>query len=174
MINFLKLYGGGPTKLAERLRIPINQARMFFSAYDAALPEFKNLMKEIENLARSGKKIRTWGGRSYDVEPASHDPKTGKRREFYYKLGNVLIQGSSADMTKEAMIRYYYNPQRKGNLLMTVHDELVVEVDEQYTDSEMAIVRWAMDEIPGWDVPLCSDGAVGKNLGKMEKYDDKY
>ena len=166
MINFLKLYGGGAKKLAERLKIPLNQAYQFFSAYDEALPEFKGLMADIEKLARSGKKIRTWGGRSYDVEP----PKEG--REFYYKLGNVLIQGSSADMTKEAMIRYFYSPERKGNLIMQVHDELIVEVHEDYADQEMNLLRWAMDEMPGWDVPLRSDGKIGNNLGEMEKYED--
>ena len=173
MINFLKLYGGGPAKLAERLKIPLDKAKTFFKVYDEALPEFKGLMKDIENIARSGKKIRTWGGRSYLVEPASHDPQTGRRKEFYYKLGNVLIQGSSADMTKEAMIRYFYHPDKKGNLLMTVHDEIVVEVHSQYKDSEMKILKWAMDEIPYWDVPLCSDGATGINLGKMEAYEDE-
>lgn len=173
MINFLKLYGGGPAKLAERLKIPLEQARTFFRVYDEALPEFKGLMKDIENLARSGKKIRTWGGRSYLVEPASHDPQTGRRKEFYYKLGNVLIQGSSADMTKEAMIRYYYSPDKKGNLLMTVHDEIVIEVHKDFAHEEMKLLKWAMDDIPGWDVPLCSDGATGINLGKMEAYEDE-
>jgi DNA polymerase-1 len=173
MINFLKLYGGGPAKLAERLKIPVEQARTFFRVYDEALPEFKGLMKDIENLARSGKKIRTWGGRSYLVEPPSHDPHTGRRKEFYYKLGNVLIQGSSADMTKEAMIRYFYHPNKKGNLLMTVHDEIVIEVHKDFAHDEMKLLKWAMDDIPGWDVPLCSDGAVGINLGKMEAYVDE-
>lgn len=167
MINFLKLYGGGPNKLAERLGIPLSQAQMFFQAYDTALPEFKGLMKDIENLARSGKKIRTWGGRSYDVE----ESKDG--REFYYKLGNVLIQGSSADMTKEAMCRYFYHPDRKGNLIMQVHDELICEVPDEYLDQEMRLLRWAMDEIPGWDVPLRSDGKFGKNLGQMQEYKDE-
>ena len=173
MINFLKLYGGGPSKLAERLKIPLEQAKTFFAAYDEALPEFKNLMKEIENLARSGRKIRTWGGRSYMVEEATHNAKTGRRQEYYYKLGNVLIQGSSADMTKEAMIRYHYHPNRKGSIIMVVHDEIIIEVNEQYKDSEMKLLTWAMDEIPNWDVPLRSDGAVGINLGKMEAYKDE-
>jgi DNA polymerase-1 len=167
MINFLKLYGGGPNKLAERLGIPLSQAQMFFQAYDTALPEFKGLMEDIEQLARSGKKIRTWGGRSYDVE----ESKDG--REFYYKLGNVLIQGSSADMTKEAMCRYFYHPDRKGNLIMQVHDELICEVPDEYLDQEMQLLRWAMDEIPGWDVPLRSDGKFGKNLGQMTEYNDE-
>lgn len=166
-INFLKLYGGGPKLLAQKLGIPISQAQMFFQAYDTALPEFKNLMKDIEQLARSGKKIRTWGGRSYDVE----ESKDG--REFYYKLGNVLIQGSSADMTKEAMCRYFYHSERKGNLLMQVHDELICEVQDEYLDQEMRLLRWAMDEIPGWDVPLRSDGKFGKNLGQMQEYKDE-
>ena len=167
MINFLKLYGGGANKLAERLRIPLEQAQSFFRTYDIALPEFKELMKTIERQARKGIKIRTWGGRSYDVEK----PKDG--RELYYKLGNVLIQGSSADMTKEAMIRYYYSDKRKGDLIMQVHDELIVEVDEQYANEEMALIKWAMDEIPGWDVPLVSDGKIGKSLGVMEVFEDE-
>lgn len=166
-INFLKLYGGGPKLLAQKLNIPLSQAQMFFQAYDTALPEFKDLMKDIENLSKSGKKIRTWGGRSYDVE----ESKDG--REFYYKLGNVLIQGSSADMTKEAMCRYFYHPERKGNLIMQVHDELICEVPDEYLDQEMKLLRWAMDEIPGWDVPLRSDGKFGKNLGQMQEYNDE-
>ncbi len=173
MINFLKLYGGGPSKLAEKLSISLSQAKQFFAAYDESLPEFKELMSKIEKLARSGVKIRTWGGRYYDVEPPTHDPKTGQRREYYYKLGNILIQGSSADMTKEAMIRYFYHPDRKGLLLMTVHDELVCEVHKDYADSEMSILRWAMDDIPYWDVPLRSDGAIGTSLGTMQEYEDK-
>jgi len=165
MISFLKLYGGGPGMLSKRLGIPLETAREFFQAYDTALPEFKQLMKDIEKLSRSGKKIRTWGGRGYDVEIS----KDG--REFYYKLGNVLIQGSSADMTKEAMIRYFYHPKRKGDIILTVHDEIVSEVDDEHIDSEMDILKWAMDDIPSWDVPLRSDGCVGKNLAEMKDYE---
>lgn len=166
MISFLKLYGGGPNMLSIRLGIPFSVAQTFFNAYDTALPEFKQLMVEIEKLARSGIKIRTWGGRSYDVE----ESKDG--REFYYKLGNVLIQGSSADMTKEAMIRYVNHQDRRGVLFMQVHDEIVIECDDCDIDHEMELLRWAMDEIEGWDVPLRSDGKVGKNLESMTEYKD--
>ena len=85
---------------------------------------------------------------------------------------NLLIQGSSADMTKEAMIRYYNHPDRKGDIAVQVHDEIVLEVLDEYIDNDMAILKWAMDDIPGWDVPLMSDGEVGKNLYDMEKYDE--
>jgi hypothetical protein len=36
----------------------------------------------------------------------------------------------------------------------------------------MAILKWAMDDISGWDVPLVSDGKTGLNFFDMEAYDD--
>jgi len=169
-ISFLKLYGGGPGKLALMLGIPDSQARIFFQAYDEALPEFKDLMKVVEKMARSGQRIRTWGGRLYDVEPAAM--VNGRRREFYYKLGNVLIQGSSADMTKEAMNRYYYHPDRKGRIVLVVHDEIVVSAPEDCYEQEMVLLKYCMDNIPGWDVPLRSEGKIGPNFGDMKVYED--
>lgn len=166
VINFLKIYGGGPANLAGLLGMSLEQAKEFFIAYDEAFPEPKQLIRDVENLARTGKLIRTWGGRSYDVEISSEG------KSLYYKLVNILIQGSSADMTKEAMIRYYNHPDRFGSIFMQVHDEIVVETDAEHMHTDMAILKWAMDEIPGWDVPLMSDGAFGYSFGKMEKYDD--
>jgi DNA polymerase-1 len=128
-INFLKVYGGGPQSLANILNVPLEQARSFFAAYDEAFPEPKQLIKDVEKLARSGKKIRTWGGRSYDVETVPDG------RRMYYKLVNVLIQGSAADQTKEAMIRYHYHPDRHGDIFMQVHDEIVIETDTEHLES---------------------------------------
>ena len=165
-ITFLKLYRGGARLLAEKFNMSFDAAAMFFKAYDEGLPEFVKLMRDVESMAERGELIRTWGGRYYLPEPPNKDGKT-----YYYKMGNVLIQGSSADMTKEAMNRYYYHPDRKGRLALTVHDELVVEVLEEYMHEEMAILRWSMDEIPGWDVPLASDGFYGYNYGELKEYE---
>lgn len=168
-ISFLKMYGGGARAAAGQLGIDVNMAKTFFTAYDEALPEFKQLSKDLETQVKSGTLLRTWGGRLYDVEPAKHIH--GEYREFYYKLVNVLIQGSSADMTKEAMVRYYNHPDRKGRLVMQVHDELVVSVNEKYRDKEMELLKWAMNEIPGWDVPIRSSGEWGPNYGTLIKWD---
>lgn len=169
-ISFLILYGGGAPKLTEKFGVPIELAREFFSAYHRAIPEFRKLSRDIETLLKSGKRVRTWGGRLYDVEPSKY--VDGKYRTYYYKMINVLIQGSSADMTKEAMIRYYYHPDRKGRLILSVHDELVCSVHPNYMKEEMSLLKWAMDDIPGWDVPLCSEGKWGYNFGEMTAYED--
>lgn len=170
-IGFLKLYGGGAALLAKRLKIPETQARHFFAAYNEGLPEFKEFTDEVEKLAKAKKPVRTWGGRSYLAEPSKM--VDGRMQTYYYKVPNIIIQGGSADMTKEAMIRYHAAFDRRGDLIMSVHDELIVECNERDVDYEMKVLRWAMDEMEGWDVPLRSDGKVGKTLGDMAEYEDE-
>ena len=169
-INFLKLYGGGPKLLAERFGLTVSQARVFFNAYDKALPELKQLDKDVQNMARN-QPIRTWGGRLYEVEVANI---SGRLRALYYKMINVLIQGSAADMTKEAMIRYYYHPDRHADarIMLSVHDELVVSCPGNCYIDQMQLLKHCMDDIEGWDVPLLSDGAIGENFGELEEWED--
>jgi DNA polymerase-1 len=168
IMNFLCVYGGGAGALSRNLGIDIEAAKEMLALHKRALPEIGRLSSELTRISKSGKQIVTWGGRGYWVE----EPKviSGKRQEWYYKLLNLLIQGSSADMTKEAMVRYYNHPDRRGDIAVQVHDEIVLEVLDEHIDNDMAILKWAMDDITGWDVPLLSDGEVGTNLYDMEKY----
>jgi len=170
VMNFLCVYGGGAGALSRNLGIDAETAKEMLALHKRAFPEIGDLSSELTRISKSGKQIVTWGGRGYWVE----EPKivNGKRQEWYYKLLNLLIQGSSADMTKEAMVRYYNHPDRKGEIAVQVHDEIVLEVLDEYVDRDMEILKWAMDDIPGWDVPLMSDGEVGKNLYDMVKYDE--
>jgi len=47
----------------------------------------------------------------------------GQVRDFGYRLFNYLIQGSSADITKEAVLRYDRS-KKHGRLMLTVHDQI--------------------------------------------------
>lgn len=164
-ISFLKLYGGGPKKLVESAGCSLNEAYKFFDAYDSALPEFKRLSVSVESYVRAGNRMRTWGGRLYDVE------YNKQGNPLYYKLLNVLIQGSSADMSKHAMIRYWYHPKRKGRILLVVHDEIVLTCPEKHAANDMEILRWAMEDQPGWDVKMLSDGKISdKSFGELEDF----
>lgn len=169
IVNFLKLYGGGAPALSQQTDLTVEEARSVFSLYDTAIPEFKELSQSIERYVRSGNKIRTWGGRLYGVEPARE--VNGRYREFYYKLLNVLVQGSSADMTKEAMLRYCYHTHRHpdSRIMLQVHDEIVLSCPENLAVEQMEVLKDAMDNMPGWDVPLRSDGSIGVNFGEMEE-----
>ena len=158
------MYGLGLGRLAERLKVSVDEAKKFQSAILRAMPGIKTLTTDLKNRGRAGQFMRTWGGRVYYVEPSV--VVKGRLREFGYKLVNYLIQGSSADMIKEAMIRYERIKQH-GFLLITVHDELIVLVPEKYAVSEMKLLKQAMDSVE-LDAPLVSDGEMGYRWGELE------
>lgn len=169
-IGFLKMYGGGPNALHTKYGVPLNDAYSFFKMYDEAVPEIGELAQDLEDQLKAGILLRTWGGRLYDVEPPKY--VDGKYREFYYKLINILIQGGAADMMKFAIAQYYHHPKRKGRLVLTVHDELVVSVKKRFVKSEMKLLKTCMENHPGWDLKILSDGKTGENFGELEEYDE--
>jgi DNA polymerase-1 len=158
------MYGLGLGRLAERLAITVDEATKFRNAILRALPGVKMLTSDLKARGRLGQPMITWGGRRYLAEPTKI--VDGKIREFGYKLVNYLIQGSSADITKEAMIRYEANKVH-GLPMISVHDELLIRCPKEHAVSEMKILRETMNTVE-LDAPLVSDGAVGTRWGTLE------
>lgn len=169
IINFGMIYGLGLGGLAADLDTSIDEAKDLKAAQLQAIPGLKNLTAAIKGTVRRGEPIRTWGGREYYVE----EPKVigGRYREFTYKLLNYLIQGSAADVTKEALIRYDAT-RVHSRFLVTVYDEINISAPKRHAREEMAILREAMEGIENIDVPMLSDGKYGPNWGSLEKYND--
>lgn len=149
-------YGMGVNKLAESTGLQYEQARDLRDAYYAAFPEVKDLLSEMKNRARMNLPIRTWGGREYYCEP----PKlvNGKIMDFSYKLGNILIQGGAADCTKEAMCRYHESGN-KWPMLMTLHDELIIEAPRDEAMEATMRLMAAMQSVE-FDVPMLTDAKI--------------
>ena len=53
-----------------------------------------------------------------------------------------------------------------------MHDEINISCPKEYADEEMAILRSAMASVK-LDVPLLSDGKMGKNWGELKPYKEK-
>jgi len=88
---------------------------------------------------------------------------------FEYKLANHLIQGTAADQTKEACIRYD-KIREHGKFLLTVHDENVVSVPVDKLHSEVKLIRHAMEDMEGFDVPFKVDVEYGDNWHDLKPY----
>lgn len=165
-VSFSILYGSGLDALATGLGTDREGASKIKDAYLTALPGVGKLINQLKQRGRTNEPLRTWGGRVYYVEP----PKfiDGRWRSFDYKLLNYLVQGSSADITKEAIIAYH---QRKvhGRFLLTVHDQIVVSVKRQYAQAEAKILQSCMESIP-LDAPLLADGSYGPNLHDVKDF----
>ena len=164
-IAFALIYGSGIPLLAKQLKVDTATAQAFKDAYFKALPGLKEFMA----VFRFREQVRTWGGRVMPVEePKVYD---GRLMTFNYKLTNYLIQGSAADQGKEAMIRYD-DTKADGELMLFVHDELVMAVPEDRVATEVPIMRTAMEGMAGWDVPFKVEFEQGRDWHNLKGVND--
>jgi len=157
IVGFSLIYGSGVATLARQLGVDHEKAWKIKNAYFKAITGLDTWIR----LFRDRAMVRTWGSRVLPVQP----PQDG--REFNYKLVNYLIQGSAADQTKEALIRYH-NTRRHGRVLMTVHDEIVISVPEEHLREEVGLLKHAMERMPGWLAPFIVNVEVGRDWHHLE------
>jgi DNA polymerase-1 len=162
-VNFGMLYGMGLATLAARLGVSDDEARTIRDAQRSVMPGMLELDKELKLIGRSGDFMRTWGGRVYYREPDDE-------RDLSYKMLNHLIQGSSADITKQALINLDARDDFRGRLLVTVHDEINTSSKPRDVAHNMRVMREAMLDIDGIDVPMISDGKTGPRWSDLQPY----
>ncbi len=159
--NFLIIYGGGVYALSQNLGISYDQADEIYKAHGDALVGLGELKNELRLLARRGEMFKTAGGRWYDFEEG-----------FEYVALNTLIQGSAADHSKRALLNISDMIETKGydaRLILTVHDEFMISGPARCKKKFMTDFREAMEYDELFDLPMLTDGKIGKCWGKMEK-----
>jgi DNA polymerase-1 len=124
-LNFMLLYGGGTGKLAIALGVTFDKAKALKEKYFSKFQNVYKLINKIMVTARTRGYVKNWYGRRAYLT----------NREFAYKMPNYLIQGGCADVVKIAMNRCDdFLLDKKSNMLLTVHDELVFEVHKSELD----------------------------------------
>lgn len=166
-LNFQGLYGGGIPALQKKVRCSAAEAKELKAFHDRALPGRVILNEEIKRVVRAGDPIRTWGGRLYFPEAPGHSKKHGRYMTYEYKLINYLVQGSAADLTKQAIIDWN-NARGHARFLVTVYDEINLSVPAEHLEREMALLRSVM-ETPRLTVPMRSSGKEGPSWGELKK-----
>lgn len=173
--NLGLIYGMGAPKLAVKNDMSVEEADHLKKAILKLYPGLAEMYKDMKRRAKAQEPVRTWGGREYYCEA----PKIiqGRLRHFDYKLVNVLIQGSAADCTKEAIIRFDDRRRELGKLewklILTVHDQLTASVPKRDRDAAMKLLRECMESVE-FDVPMLSEGAVSDtNWNDLIDYDKK-
>lgn len=174
--NLGLIYGMGLGTLAQKNDMSVEEAGDLKKAILTLYPGLKDMYKDMKLRARSNTPIRTWGGREYYCE----EPKLvdGRIREFDYKMVNVLIQGSAADCTKEALIRFRKAIRENGKdsewfILLNVHDQLTASVPKKDLKQAMEILRVCMESVE-FDVPILSEGSVSSTTwADLKDFDKK-
>ena len=164
-LAFAVLYGAGVGKIAESLHMTVAEATRVKEQYLKALPEIKALTKRVQDAGKNRSFITTLGGRQYYAQKPA--VVKGMWKSFEYKLTNYLIQGSAADATKQAMIAYC-NKTVHGELVLSVHDELVIQVDTAHLESESALLESMMNGSFQEELKykVISTGSTGHNFAE--------
>lgn len=144
--NFLTIYGGGDGVLAAKLGCTEWEAARIRRAIFDASPEMEAFLTAVKRRAEERRMIFNWFGRRLFFPGG---------REDSYRAPNYLIQGGCADVVKIAMNRVAaYLRGRKSRLVLTIHDELVVECHESEA-SAMPEIREIMQSVyPSKLIPL--------------------
>lgn len=171
ILNFGDIYGMGFTSFHEKTKVPKDQYDQIKAAKKQLLPDLAELDDDIKRRGKEGLPIRTWGGRLYYCEPPMFVKKFGREMTFEYKLLNYLIQGSSADCTKQAVINYHNHPKRTAQFLLTVHDEINAKAPKKEWKEQQRVLSECMASINFGEVVMKSDGGYGPNWNDLEKCD---
>jgi DNA polymerase-1 len=163
MVNYGLAYGMGASGLADRLNVPVAEAREIMDTYFEQFGGVADFLDQIVTQAHAdGFTTTMFGRRRYLPELGSGNPRVraiGERQAL-----NAPIQGSAADIMKLAMINVDRSLIEEGletRMILTVHDELVFEVPEAEKDRAAKIVEREMTEVCEMKVPLEVDLSFG-------------
>ena len=172
MINYGIAYGLSDFGLADRLKIPREEAQRFIADYFTAYPGIRRYTVEIRILARDQGFVTTLlGRRRYLPELTA---RNGALRSAGERMAiNMPIQGTAADGMKIAMVRMDAAIRERGlrsQMLLQVHDELVFETDEE----ELPVLAALADEVMEGALPLDPPLEVGLKVGTDWETMDRY
>ena len=170
--NFALCYGGGGGAVVTATGCDKNEGWRIKETFDKTYKVLSGWWKGQALYAKKHKFVVTAFGRRYPLPDIDHE-MGGFRSKAERNAVNGPVQGTSADITKIAMGLVYRECKKRGwldkvHMLITMHDELVFEIDldilEEAADLFVAIM--CRNEILlklGWPVPLTSDVEMGPN-----------
>lgn len=163
-INFGVIYGISAFGLANNLRIPRDVAKKFIDTYFERFPGIREYMDRTVAFAKANGHVETlFGRRIHTPEINARGPHAGFAQRAAI---NAPIQGTAADIIRRAMIRVPAAIEGlPAKMLLTVHDELLFEVEDGAVAQTIAAVKAAMEgaALPAvaLDVPLVVDAGQG-------------
>lgn len=171
------LYGMGVNLLATKSGESVETAGFIKKAVMRLYPGLEDLYTEAKSRRREGAPFRTWGGRAFLCEPDSvvedKSTKIKKIVQWDYKMPNAVIQGSAADCTKEAIIRFAAAASPGWHMVLQVHDEIVVSAPRAEAGEAMECLRRCMESIE-FDIKMLSEGEwSAANWASMKIYDKR-
>jgi DNA polymerase-1 len=174
IINYALLYGKTAFTLAKDIGVPQQAAQAFIDAYFAGFPGVRAYIDRTLDETRTSGVVKTVTGRRRmmpELTSTNGQVRAAAERETV----NMPIQGTAADILKQAMIdvagalkTHNAAASSPSRMILTVHDELLFEAPEADVPTVSTLVREVMQNAFPLRVPLTVDVGTGPNW-KMAK-----
>ncbi|QOD38644.1 DNA polymerase I [Candidatus Wolbachia massiliensis] len=162
-INFGIIYGISPFGLARRFKITVQEAAEYIDYYFSCYPEIKTYMEKTISIARQHGYVETLFGRRCFVKDINN--AIPYLRQFAERAAiNAPVQGTAADIIKRAMIQLY-DQLKAGKILLQVHDELLVEVEDEKVQETAKLMKDIMENAVKISIPLEVEVKISDNWG---------
>jgi hypothetical protein len=181
-LNFAMCYGGGGQAAMRAVDVDQDEGWRIKRQFDASYPTLRDWWERQHRFAHKYKFVTTAFGRRYPLPDIDHEMK-GFVEKAKRNAVNGPVQGTSADITKLAMALVYLLCKERGWLrrvlmTITIHDELVFEIDEAIAEEAVDLIVETMTRnkfiqrlkhvVPyKCDVEFGTDWSVPFNLTKM-------
>ncbi|WP_069804501.1 DNA polymerase [Thermogemmatispora onikobensis] len=148
-VNFGLLYGMGPASLARRIGVSLEEARLLMERFFAAYPRVSSWLQRASRQALRRGEARTLGGRVrwFKRQQAGAEPPGLLERA----ARNHPIQGTNADILKQALALLWQRLPVEVHVVLVVHDELVLECPNERVEEAICMLQQSlMDACREW------------------------
>lgn len=170
-VNFGILFGQTAYGLASMLGIENDVASEYIQSY---FDHYKGVEEYIRGLEKEAYKkgyVQSMFGTTRHIK-GLRSKNIRMIRAAQREAVNMPIQGSEADIVKLAMIKIdeviEKEYKEKAHILLQIHDELIFEVEKNYTESFIKIVEEIMENVVSLDVPLVVHSSVGNSMAELK------
>lgn len=162
-VNFGIVYGISAFSLAQDIGVFQSEAKAYMDSYFAKYHGVREYMTRVVEQAKADGYVTTLFGRRRDLPELKSS--NFNLRSFGERVAlNMPIQGTAADIIKAAMVRVDARMRAEGleaQLLLQVHDELIVECPAEEAETVKAILVDEMEHVVDYRVPLLVDAKIG-------------
>lgn len=172
-INFGLIYGMSAFGLTRTTDLTLAEAEDFREAYFERFPGVKHYLDGIREQAREEGYVETLFGRRRYFPRLKSTTNYNVRRRAEREAINAPIQGTAADIMKKAMLEVdeaLQGSRLATNILLQVHDELVLESPREEVEETINLVRKTMEGTVALSIPLKTEARFGVNWGELEEF----
>lgn len=165
-VNFGVMYGQGAHGLSEGTKMSLQEAKEFIDKYFEIRSDLKNYLDQLKQQAKDDGFVETLLGRrrpTPDVQSSNFVVREAAKRAAI----NMPMQGTAADIMKQAMIDADKELDEDCRIILQIHDSMIIECPKKKAKEVADQVKEIMEKAYPLEVKLKVETDIGDNWGEF-------